>query len=151
MARIVIATKGPYREVLVIDSAVGAGAPNSRDDVMAVQYLLKVAMLDGPASPGFKPEGEKPIEVDGGYGRQTQAYISFFQTEVNKRQNRKLIEPDGRVDPVRDGSPNSSITHTFYTIVALNAALRTRRGDSFRLENDSLMPAALKKKLFIDF
>jgi len=151
VARIGIATNTEYREVLLVDAAVGIGGQNAPDDVMAVQYLLRVASEKAGTSDPFQPPGEKPISIDGSYGQQTQTYISFFQAEVNRRQNKRLIEPDGRVDPVRSGSGRSSITHTFYTILALNAALRSRRGDAFHLEADPLMPVALKSKVFLTF
>jgi hypothetical protein len=151
VARIGIATNTPFREVLLVDAAVGLGGQNLPEDVMAVQYLLRVASEKAGTSDAFQPPGEKPISIDGSCGRQTQTYISFFQAEVNRRQHRKLIEPDGRVDSVRSGSGSSSITHTFYTILALNAALRSRRGDAFHLEDDPLMPAALKSKVFLNF
>ena len=151
MAYIAIATNTPYREVIVVDGIVGLGGQNLPDDVMAVQYLLRVASETGSGSAAFQPPGEQPIQIDGGYGRQTQTYISFFQAEVNRRQKMKLIEPDGRIDPVRAGTGTSSITHTFYTILALNAALRSRRKDNFHLEDDPLMPLGLKPKLFLTF
>jgi len=151
MAYIEIATNTPYREVIVIDAAVGAGAPNQSEDVMAVQYLLRVASEASSESAAFQPPGEPPVKIDGIYGTQTQKYISFFQKEVNRRQNRRLIEPDGRIDPVRAGSASSGVTHTFYTIVALNAALRSRRGNGFKLETDQLLPAGLRPKLFLTF
>jgi len=151
VSRIGIATNTPYREVLLVDAAVGLGGQNSPEDVMAVQYLLRVAAEKAGSSESFQPPGEEPIRIDGSCGRQTQMYISFFQAEVNRRQHKKLIEPDGRVDSVRYGSGSSSITHTFYTILALNAALRSRRGDAFHLEEDPLMPVALKSKVFLKF
>lgn len=151
MAYIEIAINTPYREVIVIDAAVGQGAPNHREDLLAVQYLLRVASEAGQGSQPFQPPGEPPVKIDGIYGTHTQTYISFFQKEVNRRQNRKLIEPDGRIDPVRHGLATSAVTHTFYTIIALNAALRARRNDSFKLETDALIPAELRQKLFLTF
>ena len=149
MARILIFTRTPYREVIGVDASVGLGCQNTRDDVMAVQYLLRVASEKAADSRSFQPPGEDPIGIDGIIGPQTQRYISFFQQEVNRRQKLKMIEPDGRIDTVRSGSSTTSITQTFYTILALNSALRSRRADQFRLENDSLIPTDLKLKLFV--
>jgi peptidoglycan hydrolase-like protein with peptidoglycan-binding domain len=145
MARILIALNTPYREVLINDAAVGPACPNQRPDVLVVQYLLRVA----GEGQGYSPPGELPIKIDGIYGSQTQKYISFFQKEVNRRQGRKLVEPDGRIDPVRTGTSQSAVTGTFYTVLALNAALRTRRGDQFKFESDGLFPAELRQSLFL--
>jgi hypothetical protein len=147
MARVVLAANDKIREVFVIDYAVGAGCPNRKDDVFLVQFLLRVATLDGGGKLGYKPPNEAPIQIDGIYGGQTQRYISFFQKELDRRNNGKLAEPDGRIDPPR-GKRTSSITQTGYTVLWLNNVYRQRRGETFPIETDPLFPAALLDSLF---
>jgi hypothetical protein len=149
MAHVVLLLSGSRREFFVTDHAVGAGCPNGSEDVRLVQFFLKVASLSAGGFAGFQPPGEPPIEVDGRYGRQTQTYISFYQQEVNRREKRKLVEPDGRIDPIKPGQKISSITHTFYTILDLNVSYRARRGDTTRIETDPLFPAQLRPVFFI--
>jgi hypothetical protein len=36
-----------------------------------------------------------------------------------------------------------------YTILALNAAMRTRRGDAFQIENEPKFPTELMSSLFV--
>ena len=62
MARIAIWLGTPYREVLVIDGAVGLGCSNYRDDVLAVQYLLRVASEWGTDSDPFQPPVQPPAK-----------------------------------------------------------------------------------------
>ena len=151
MAKVGLLSSQSYREVYLVEKSVGPGGMNQRDDVQLVQLLLKIATESAPGSPGFQPPGEPMIEPDGQCGPITQRYIKYFQQEVNRRQNKKLIELDGMVDPVRTGAARSSITHSFYTILALNAAMRTRRGDAFRIENEPKFPTELKSAMFIDW
>ena len=148
MARVMLTQLETRREFFVTEAPVGPGLTNREDDVRLVQFLLKVAMEDAGASRGFKPPREKVISVDGRYGRQTHAYVKFYQEEVNRRERKKFLEPDGRIDP-----PGSKffgdISKTFYTIIDLNVAYRTRRGDGMRIETDGLFPKALMKSFFL--
>ena len=151
MAKVGLLAKQPYREIYLVEQVGGPAGRNKRDDLLLVQLLLKIATETGGGSEGFKPPGEPMIEPDGICGPLTQRYIKYFQQEVNRRQNRTLIEQDGLVDPVRTGAARSSISHTMYTILALNAAFRSRRSDNFRIENEPKFPDELKKSLFVDW
>src|SRR5579862_5221120 len=110
-ARVVLLANEKIREVFVVDYAVGSACPNLKDDVFLVQFLLRVGMLDGGGKQGFRPPGEAPIQIDGIFGKQTQTYISFFQKELNRRENAKKAEADGRIDPPH-GKRVSSISQT---------------------------------------
>jgi hypothetical protein len=151
MAKVCLLTSQPYREVYVNEKPVGTGCSNQRDDVQLVQLFLRIATEDAPNSPGFKPPGQPMIEPDGIFGPTTQKYISYFQEEVDRRRNAKLLSRDGIVDPVKSGSARGSLSNTMYTILALNAAMRSRRGDSYKIENEAKFPSELKKALFIDW
>ena len=148
MARVMLTQHPTRREFFVTEAPVGQGLANRDDDVRLVQFLLKVAMEDTGASRGFKPPREKPISIDGRYGRQTHVYVKFYQEEVNRRERKKFLEPDGRIDP-----PGTKffgeISKTLYTILDLNIAYRTRRGDGMKIETDGLFPKELMKAFFL--
>ena len=148
MAHVVLKSTGNRREFFVIDQAVGAGLPNVPQDVLLVQFFLRIASETASGLAGFNPPGESPLAIDGSFGQQTKTYISFYQKEVNRRLGKKLLEPDGRIDPIRPGQSFGS-THTFYTILDLNVAYRSRRGDSAKIEADQLFPRALLPFFFI--
>jgi hypothetical protein len=153
MARVYLIKKpkpNSLRLAYTVDQAVGQGCPNRRDDVLLVQFFLKVAMEDATGSPGYRPPGEKPITVDGTCGRQTVAYIKFFQEEGNRRNPGIPTTTDQRVDPVLSGTTKGALAGTFYTILALNVIYKERRGDlHLNISDDPLFPAELTKSLFI--
>ena len=127
-----------------VDRPVGRAAPNERPDVLLVQFLLRIATtgniywpaehpagavrltsatravaLARPHAPDVSPDlpgppGGVQIEIDGYCGDQTIAFIEFFQQEMRRRgQDRLLV--DGRVVPwVLDSS---------WTIQLLNLVL----------------------------
>src|SRR5689334_18818284 len=98
-----------------VHSAVAAGAPNRRDDVLLVQWLLHRVYADhpnfsapDPAAPGT-PRGD--VTIDGIVGPQTVAWITAFQNDV--RQLGLSCAVDGRVDSActADGGV-SRMSHT---------------------------------------
>lgn len=137
--------------VFVVDQAVGSGCPNKRDDVLLVQHLLRVAWEDAPNSKGFRPPTDKePLKADGAYGPTTQRFITFFQEEA-KRRGANVLR-DHRVDPVASGASMSGGTHSFYTIMALNAARNSRRGANIGdIGSDPGFPAELKKSFYVNW
>lgn len=101
---------GPYYNV---NFAVGLNAPNKRDDVFLVQWMLFRIWTDYSLPP---LEG-RMIKVDGWIGQQTIRYIAAFQAGV--RAKGFSCHYDGRVDSARRAV--ASITKTFYTISWLNS------------------------------
>src|SRR6516165_10549807 len=85
-------------------------APNQRDDVMLVQYLLKTIVRVGLWVP---PTLSKPFPADGRMGPDTEAWIRDYQLI----KHRVLVQ-DGRID--RALGVNSSLAHRVYTIIFLN-------------------------------
>jgi hypothetical protein len=125
--------------------AVGDGAPNKRDDVMLVQFLLsevhKGATAFVPAIP--KPTGE--LKVDGIYGPVTRRFLLNFQTQVQKMGI--AIAADGRADKVVRGVI-SSISRTIYTVFFLNIKVAQVRPDFQDLHLSSDVPDELAFQLF---
>lgn len=133
-----------------VDNAVGAGAPNARADVLLVQHMLRLAWQDAPNSKGFRPPGEtQPLKVDGVYGTTTQRFIKFFQEEAKRRGANVLL--DGRVDPVVSGQSSSSISHTYYTTLCLNAARNNRTAKQADIASDANFPLELARCFFVEY
>lgn len=99
--------------------AVGKNCPNMSDDVKLVQYLLK--SLYAKLSPG-KPSGE--IEVTGLCDSTTMNWILQFQMQAAKQNPGKILV-DNRIDRIRQKDFIGSLSHTVYTLAALNASCIT--------------------------
>ena len=120
------------------------------DDVLLVQLFLRVHMEEGGSEAPYRPPGRQPLAIDGVCGDNTLAYIRYFQEEAQRRFPGLAPVPDGRVDPMRGGSPFSPITHKKYMIVALNVGYREKRGDLYLdIGKDPLFPQALRKSFYI--
>ena len=134
-----------------LDYAVGPKATNQRQDVLLVQFFLKVLYQHPPfkqrkSSPTSPLKSVGELVVDGRFGRQTETYIrDFQQAHVEKGLN---VHPDGRVDPargVRHYRDTSSITRTYYTISQLNGSFRRRfTQEHDHLENSPRLPGELR-------
>src|SRR4051794_36129347 len=100
-----------------VNFAVGPRAPNKRDDILLVQWLLHRVYADHPL---LTPPAPGDIATDGFVGPQTVEWITAFQADV-----RRLGRPcalDGRVDSARKSV--GSISLAPYTILWLNSAFR---------------------------
>ena len=134
-----------------VEQAVGGGGANRREDVLLVQHLLRIAWNEVPASKGFRPPGEtQPLKADGLFGPTTAKFIKFFQEEAVRRGAK--CATDGRVDPVLTGTPTGSISGTFYTILAMNAARNNRQiSNQDDIAQDPGFPTDLRKHFYIDW
>jgi peptidoglycan hydrolase-like protein with peptidoglycan-binding domain len=138
----------PLRVLYDVDAAVGRGGPNRRDDVLLIQLLLRVATEDSPDSPGYRPPGEDLIAIDGSYGRQTQAYIDFFQQEAKRRNPKQLPLTDGKIDPLHTPFRHDN-NDQWHDITALNRLYQKRRGAVHEnIGNDPLFPAELGRSFY---
>jgi hypothetical protein len=126
---------------------VGVRAPNRRDDVLLVQYFL-LEIYKNPAAhtpPLIRPKGN--LVVDGKFGPITRNWILKFQLDVRDRG--KSVYPDSRVDRARGAE--SSITHTVYTIIHMNASFKKLRPDDFEhLEAAPDVPPELAAALAVN-
>ena len=131
-----------------VDAAVGRAGANRRDDVLLIQFFLRIAMEDSPDSPGYRPPGEDPIAIDGAYGRQTQAYIDFFQKEAKKRNPDQLPLTDGKIDPLHTNF-RAGLEHQWHDIHALNRLYQKRRGPVHEnIAKDPLFPPELVRSFY---
>lgn len=134
-----------------VDAPVGTGCANNRADVLLVQHLLRIAWNDAPSSKGFRPPGEtKPLTVDGVWGPTSARFLKFFQEEAQRRGAKVLL--DQRVDPCVSGGAQGSISHTFYTALALNAARNSRQqGNQADIAQDPGFPAELDRYFYLNW
>jgi hypothetical protein len=127
-----------------VHAAVGPGAPNRRDDVLLVQYLLRECFKSKKFTAAPFPGGV--VGVDGVAGQQTFAAIRHFQS-VGKSQGQNMVQ-DGRVDPPATDTTVSSISQTVYTILNLNSVFRGYRPQDWsRLSQAPDCPAELRVPL----
>lgn len=107
--------------------AVGQAAPNVREDVMMVQYMLRHLFTGKNAV--HKPSGE--MTVDGICGPITINWILTFQKQLVQSNIPTLI--DGRIDRIRDKSTfTGSISKTKYTLHALDHNLKQNNFKAYR-------------------
>ena len=136
---------GQPRNFYNVNTAVGKGAPNRRDDVLLVQYFLReifkgVSAFKGDPFPGGA------LAVDGRSGPQTVAAIRHFQKVAQKRKI--ATAQDGRVDPPVGERFYGSISQTQYTIVTMNAAFKKARPQNWpRVSKASDCPGELRPRL----
>lgn len=108
--------------------AVGANCPNMRDDVKLVQYMLIALYEKGVAEGMTKPAGE--LAVTGICDSVTMNWILKFQMDAAKAHPGK-IAVDNRIDRIRQKNFIGSISHTVYTLAALNASLLKLNPEAF--------------------
>ena len=124
-----------------VNYAVGNQAPNMRDDVLLVQWMLHRVFTDHPL---FIPPEAKRLAIDGWIGPQTIKWIKAFQATI--RRNGRPCAFDGRVDSARKSA--GSISKSPYTVLWLNSALRSANPTVFEDPgSDPDMPTELMAAL----
>ena len=109
---------GLGEEIINIAATVGANGVNLKQDVIVVQALLKYT-LEG--IPDFRDV--KFPEPTGTDVRTTTEIIKKFQRYFN-RTNRQQVSIDGRIDPIKGGSPHAYGTTRLWTLYALHSKAR---------------------------
>jgi hypothetical protein len=112
--------KGPTPgsgSVYNVEQAVGKNSPNAAGDVKLVQYMLKHVY-------GTEASG---LTVDGFIGPITVSWIDKFQKDTKTSGVNVLA--DSRVD--RAFASHSTVSKTYYTILALNSELKKRNPGAY--------------------
>ena len=110
-----------------IDAAVGKGAPNRRDDVLLVQYLLKNASTLG--FPQVFNWSLLNYPLNGVWDRNWQGLLQAY-IDADSGIGNKMVS-DGRIDAVPDGRVSGPIHHRQYVIVVLNLKYSIVRSDDY--------------------
>lgn len=136
---------GEPRIVYAVDQAVGTGCPNRREDVLLVQYFLKIAS-EGPQSNLYSLPGRPAMECDGLWGTNSQAYLNKYIAANSSANPNSPLTADGRVDAPVNGKLFGSKSGHLYTILALNASCMKALGPGQMndLTNAPKFPAALR-------
>lgn len=126
MARLMQMTTATFNrtdmsEIYMIDSGVGPGRANRRDDVMLVQLLLKKAgaiTLSG-GMPGLH---QSALKVDGIFGPMTERFIQGFESmgAMTRRLGTMQVVADGGFDPLPANGAVQSSGGLWYKIFAVN-------------------------------
>lgn len=111
-----------------VGTAVGRGAPNVRNDVLLVQYMLRELFRNPTEHRPMLVPPEEPVRVDGRFGPNTFKGIAKFQLNIFSQFG--SINLDSRVDPARLEAV-SSISHTTYTILWMNYLYKLARPVEF--------------------
>jgi len=143
----------------VVDRAVGPGRPNLRDDVLLVQFFLRVL---GPrpienTGESFLPPAQQTLAIDGTFGDRTRDAIKTFQTQFNKTAlNVPANDPfrlvtDGVIDSLANGALVGPRQGHVFTIVRFNTEYVFQFGldRHKRLDLDPLFPRELFNTLFL--
>jgi hypothetical protein len=113
----------------VVDRAVGQGCANARDDVLLVQFFLRVLLQPKGSYANqevFQPAGEQPLGIDGICGKHTVTYIKAFQTQFNETQPAHVrstkwgLLEDGTINALEGGSVYGKRFHRLMTLLRLN-------------------------------
>jgi hypothetical protein len=146
MARVYVTTNSGFTLIYAIDKPVGTGCPNQRDDVLLVQFFIKVvAEAPGPKKAQYQPAGKGPLKCDGQWGPISQAYLNQYIVANSASNPASPLTADGRVDPVVGGRLSGSRTGHLYTIISLNGTYAAVRGRPALADitTDPLFPADL--------
>lgn len=137
--------------VYSVDQTVGQGAANLREDVLLVQFFLRVLMEDRNGE-SFRPPGERPITIDGAFGKQTNTYIKFFEEQLTRFNPGNPVVKDGKIEPMSPGSGGlGTVTGAVFKIGRLNFEHLKRRGFAIHndVKKDPLFPPALLPSLYV--
>jgi hypothetical protein len=110
------ATGGEQSKIYNVSMAVGKNAPNRKDDVMLVQYMLKRIYEKPVYKKGTFSKQQTVMVVDGLCGPITIQWITRFQLDCRDTFGGHGGVVDGRVD--------RSSASTTYTIDYINDAFR---------------------------
>lgn len=120
-----------------VDEAVGLGGANLRDDVLLVQFFLKVI---SETDPDFQVTAQPALPTTGHWGPLTQAYLDHYIEVENALNPDNLLTVDGRVDPMVSGTLVGSISGTLYTMAAMNRRFQLVLNSDEALDDITIHP-----------
>jgi hypothetical protein len=127
-----------------LDASVGKGGANRRDDVLLVQYLVKIS-ANVPGKFSAETSGGPP-QVAGIWTDYDDTMLGMVQGYWAKRGT--ATWQDRRVDPVPKHQTSTPIHHTQYKILTLNAIYASLRPADFpNMSEATDCPQDLKAKI----
>jgi hypothetical protein len=126
-----------------LDGNVGKGGANRRDDVLLVQYLLKISSF----IPGkFRATVGGTSPVAGIWGDADDMLLGMVQKEWSERGTATF--QDRRVDPVPPHMSQTPVHHAQYKILTLNMIYSSLRPTDFpKMAEAADCPMDLKPKI----
>jgi hypothetical protein len=148
MARVLVSGDDDPDIYYVVDDAVGPSCANRRDDVMLVQFFLRIF---ADRDDRYRPAGAKDLAISGVFSDQTAAYLKQYAEEGNRQQKGlMMVKSDGRVDsPVGSGSqfiPGGSGSD--WVIIRMNLNYQ-RWFPKTGLPHSSKFPSELRKNFYV--
>lgn len=148
MARVIVSGDDDPDIYYVVDSPVGPNCTNRRDDVLLVQFFLRIF---ADRDKRYHPAGAKDLTISGVYDDLTGTYIKQYADEGNRQQKGLLmVKSDGRVDsPVGSGSqfiPGGSANN--WVIIRMNLDYQ-RWFPKTGLPHFPLFPKELRKNFYV--
>ena len=142
---------GKIQMFYAIDQSVGIGCANVRDDVLLVQFFLRVIFEnDNEISNPFFTAGPKGPAIDGMWGPKSAGFLKAWEQHLQKVAP-GVVKQDSRVDPIKSGSTVGSLTGSTYKICILNGRYGQLKGipAHANISHDPLFPSALTQSLFV--
>ena len=126
-----------------LDGSVGKGGTNRRDDVLLVQYLLKISAF----VPGkFRATVGGATPVAGVWGEPDDLLLDMVQRHWAERGT--ATWQDRRVDPVPQHQAMTPLHHTQYKILTLNVIYASLRSADFpQMSEATDCPPDLKPRI----
>ncbi|HSC62531.1 MAG TPA: peptidoglycan-binding domain-containing protein [Caldimonas sp.] len=138
-------------QIYMIDSGVGPGRANRRDDVMLVQLLLKKAGANSVTPDGLPLQHHSNLKVDGIFGPMTARFIEGFESTgaLTRRLGHMHVVSDGGFDPLpASGAVKASASGLWYKIFAVNVLAKQNHEESYdHLVSDPPTPPLLRATL----
>ena len=130
-----------------LDTAVGKGCPNQRDDVLLVQYMMMVNSQSPPGRISLSA-----ASISGLWDTYWDGYLDYYQNEWKKAG--VPTWQDRRIDPAlpAKNKGRGPLHHTQYKILTLNVSYAERRPTDFsRMAEAKDCPGALRSAIRVQW
>jgi hypothetical protein len=130
-----------------LDAAVGIGCPNSKDDVLLVQYLMTVCSK----VPGLISLFPDMVPINGVWDKDWDGFLSYYQDDWAK--SGIATWRDRRIDPaIRTGRGMGPVHHKQFKILTLNVTYQGLRPYDYpKMAEAADCPAVLRPVIRIQW
>lgn len=142
---------GKIRVFYTVDQSVGRGGTNSRQDVLLVQFFLRILCdeVKKPSPISLASTVKRPLKIDGLWGSNSQAYLDAWEKMINSAYGSVLL--DGKVSTMSSGTTAGSTTGSRYKMAVLNGNYGMYRNVDWHLNltSDPLWPGELTSYVYV--